>query len=124
MTRPMTPMASTVDSRRVADLLAGSRLGLVADPIAQEARNGDLREDVAPAELAAYCLHTLTAAGSLPSQAAVRRLVSVSLDGLRLGVAGARKLISARDRVVSYCRVHIGREALPGQSRCPPAAAA
>jgi hypothetical protein len=88
MTRPMTPMASTVDSRRVADLLAGSRLGLVADLIAHGARNGDLRDDVAPAELAAYCLHTLTAARSLPSQAAVRRLVSVSLDGLRLGVAG------------------------------------
>jgi AcrR family transcriptional regulator len=57
--------------------------GLVADLIAAGARQGDFRDDVAPTELAAYCLHALTAAGSLPSQAAVRRLVSVTLTGLR-----------------------------------------
>jgi AcrR family transcriptional regulator len=56
---------------------------LVADLIAAGARDGDLRDDVAPTELAAYCLFALTAAGSLPSQAAVRRLVSVTLTGLR-----------------------------------------
>jgi AcrR family transcriptional regulator len=63
---------------------------LVADLIAQGARDGDLRDDVAPAELAAYCLHALTAAGSLPSQAAVRRLIVVTLDGLRGRTPGQR----------------------------------
>jgi hypothetical protein len=33
-------------------------------------------------ELASYCLHALTAAGTLPSKAAVRRLVTVTLAGL------------------------------------------
>jgi hypothetical protein len=47
------------------------------------ARAGDIRDDVAPGELASYCLHALGAAGSLPSKAAVRRLVSVTLAGLR-----------------------------------------
>jgi len=34
-------------------------------------------------ELARYCLHALTSASSLPSAAAVRRLVAVTLSGLR-----------------------------------------
>lgn len=45
--------------------------------------SGRIRNDVAPEELARYCLHALTAAGSLPSAAAVRRLVAVILSGLR-----------------------------------------
>ncbi|BDG01542.1 TetR/AcrR family transcriptional regulator [Anaeromyxobacter oryzae] len=44
---------------------------------------GDVRDDVAPGELATYCLHALTAAGSLPNRSAVRRLVEVTLDGMR-----------------------------------------
>lgn len=44
---------------------------------------GGLRDDVAHDELAHYCLHALTAAGDLPSTAAVRRLVSVTMAGLR-----------------------------------------
>jgi hypothetical protein len=43
---------------------------------------GDVRDDVAPDELAGYCLHALAAASSLPSKAAVRRLVTVILAGL------------------------------------------
>ena len=34
-------------------------------------------------ELAGYCIHTLTAASDLSTKAAVRRLVAVTLDGLR-----------------------------------------
>ena len=49
----------------------------------EAAQTGDVRDDVAPEELASYCLHALTAAGSLPSEAAVRRLVTVTLAGLR-----------------------------------------
>jgi AcrR family transcriptional regulator len=43
----------------------------------------DVRDDVPPRELAAYCVHALTAAGAVPSKAAVRRLVAVTLAGLR-----------------------------------------
>ena len=57
--------------------------GLIRQLLAEGAQTGDLRDDVAPAELATYCLHALNAASNLPSQAAVRRLVSVTLAGLR-----------------------------------------
>jgi AcrR family transcriptional regulator len=56
---------------------------LVRHLLAEGAQAGDLRDDVAPDELARYCLHALTAASNLPSQAAVRRLVTVTLAGLR-----------------------------------------
>jgi AcrR family transcriptional regulator len=56
---------------------------LIQDLLTKAAESGDLRDDVAPDELASYCLHALTAAGSLPSKAAVRRLVTVTLAGLR-----------------------------------------
>lgn len=56
---------------------------LIADLIAASAETGDLRADIPPAELATYCLHALTSASSLPSKAAVHRLVTVTLDGLR-----------------------------------------
>jgi AcrR family transcriptional regulator len=55
----------------------------IRDLVAEGAKTGDLRDDVAPDELATYCLHALTAAGNLPSKAAVRRLVAVTLAGLR-----------------------------------------
>ena len=58
---------------------------MIRDLLKEGARTGDLRDDVAPGELATYCLHALTAAGSLPSKAAVRRLVTVTLAGLRPG---------------------------------------
>jgi AcrR family transcriptional regulator len=56
---------------------------MLRDLLAEAAATGDLRDDVAPDELASYCLHALTAARSLPSKAAVRRLVTVTLAGLR-----------------------------------------
>ena len=55
----------------------------IRDLLAEAAEAGDVRDDVAPDELASYCLHALTAASSLPSKTAVRRLVTVTLDGLR-----------------------------------------
>jgi AcrR family transcriptional regulator len=51
--------------------------------LAEGARTGDLRNDIAPGELASYCLHALTAADGLASKAAVRRLVAVTMAGLR-----------------------------------------
>jgi AcrR family transcriptional regulator len=56
---------------------------LVSDLITACAQTGDIRPGVPASELASYCLHALGAAGTLPSQAAVRRLVAVTLDGLR-----------------------------------------
>lgn len=56
---------------------------LIGELVAEGAKAGQLRTDIAPDELAAYCLHALTAASSLPSKAAVHRLVAVTLTGLR-----------------------------------------
>jgi AcrR family transcriptional regulator len=51
--------------------------------VTEGAKAGDLRDDVAPDELASYCIHALAAASGLPSKASVRRLVTVTLAGLR-----------------------------------------
>jgi AcrR family transcriptional regulator len=53
------------------------------DLLAEGARAGDLRDDVPPDELAGYVLSALSAAADLDSDAAVRRLVTVTLSGLR-----------------------------------------
>lgn len=53
------------------------------DLLAEAAEAGDVRDDVTPAELATYCLQALGAASRLPTKAAVSRLVSVTLAGLR-----------------------------------------
>ncbi len=58
-------------------------IDLIRDLLTEVAQTGNLRKDVAPDELATYCLHALTAASNLPSKAAVRRLVKVTLAGLR-----------------------------------------
>ena len=55
----------------------------VRNLVREAAETGAVRDDVAPDELANYCLHALTAAGSSPSKTAVRRLVAVTLAGLR-----------------------------------------
>ena len=57
--------------------------GFIEGLIAEGANAGCLRGDVTPGELASYCLYALTTASSLPSRAAVRRLVTVTMDGLR-----------------------------------------
>ena len=55
---------------------------IIRDLLAEGAETGDVRDDVAAGELASYCLHALAAASSLPTKAAVRRLVTVTLAGL------------------------------------------
>lgn len=50
----------------------------IRDLLTEGANTGHFRDDVAPAELASYCLHALGAASSVPSKAAVRRFVRVS----------------------------------------------
>ena len=44
---------------------------------------GAVRDDIPVDELTHYCLHTLTAAASVRSKAAMRRLVALTLTGLR-----------------------------------------
>jgi AcrR family transcriptional regulator len=56
----------------------------VRDMIIEAADSGQIRTDVNPDELAAYCLNALAAATTSPSRAAVKRLVIVTLSGLRL----------------------------------------
>ncbi len=58
--------------------------GMVAGLLAAAADAGDVRSDVAPLELARYCLHALTAAGAVDSDAALQRLVDVTMAGLKV----------------------------------------
>jgi AcrR family transcriptional regulator len=57
---------------------------LVRDLIAESVKVGAVRSDVGPDELAAYCVNALSAASELESRAAVRRLVTVTINGLQL----------------------------------------
>ncbi|HMG25975.1 MAG TPA: TetR/AcrR family transcriptional regulator [Acidimicrobiia bacterium] len=57
----------------------------VRDLVSEAAQAGEVRDDIAPEELATYCIYSLTAANALPSKAAVRRLVAVTLAGLTPG---------------------------------------
>ena len=61
--------------RHFTDLLAGL--------LTEAAAAGRVRDDVTPSELAVYCVHAITAAASLPSKAAVLRLVQITLAGVR-----------------------------------------
>ena len=56
---------------------------LIRDVLADAVTTGHVRDGITSDELAAYCLHALAAAGDLPSKAAVRRLVTITLAGLR-----------------------------------------
>ena len=56
---------------------------MLRDLIAEAAAAGEVRDDANAEELAAYCLHALSAASTVSSKAAVRRLVAVTLAGLR-----------------------------------------
>jgi AcrR family transcriptional regulator len=56
---------------------------MIRDLVPEASEDGEVRDDVAPAELATYCLHALGAARSLSSKTAVRRLVAVTLTGLQ-----------------------------------------
>jgi AcrR family transcriptional regulator len=55
----------------------------LADLLTEAAKAGDVRDDMDPRELAGYCLHALTAAGTLPSADAASRLVTLTMAGLR-----------------------------------------
>lgn len=56
---------------------------MVRELITAAAAAGDVRTDITPDELVTYCLHAIGAAGALSSKAAVRRLVGITLTGIR-----------------------------------------
>ena len=56
---------------------------MIRDLLSEGAGGGEFRRDITPDEIASYCLHALAAAGTLPTKAAIRRLVKVILAGLR-----------------------------------------
>ena len=64
---------------RASDQLTDLIRGILVEGV----EDGTIRDDVAPDELARFCIHALAAAGSLRSRAAVRRLVGVTLSGMR-----------------------------------------
>ncbi|GGN89454.1 TetR family transcriptional regulator [Streptomyces albiflavescens] len=74
------------------------------DLLAEGVQAGEFRDDVTPDELATYCLHALSAAGSLPSKAAVRRLAALTLSGLR----GAHWVPESRSRAAAHRPPHHG----------------
>ncbi len=78
-----TELAALVHGGEHLDRAQQHLSNLIRDLLAEAAETGDIRDDIAPGELAGYCLHALNAASSLPSKDAVLRLVTVTLAGLR-----------------------------------------
>jgi AcrR family transcriptional regulator len=78
-----TELAAHLHRGKHVALVRHQLLDLVRDLLTEAAEAGDVRPDVPPNELANYCLHALAAASGLPSKAAVRRLVQVTLAGLQ-----------------------------------------
>jgi AcrR family transcriptional regulator len=58
------------------------------DLITEGAARGELRADIPAGELASYCLHALTAAATATTEAALERLVTLTLDALGPLAAG------------------------------------
>ncbi|WP_220295313.1 TetR/AcrR family transcriptional regulator [Streptomyces sp. MBT84] len=57
--------------------------GFLRDLLNEGVEAGEVRGDISPDELAGYCLHALAGAGGLTSKAAAKRLVTVTIAGLR-----------------------------------------
>ncbi|WP_326718401.1 MULTISPECIES: TetR/AcrR family transcriptional regulator [unclassified Streptomyces] len=62
---------------------------LIRDLLTDAVATGVVRDDIAPGELASYCLAALAAAGVAPSKVAIRRLVKVTMAGLRRPQTGS-----------------------------------
>ena len=75
-------LAASLHRREHVNRAQQHLIDFIRDLLSDAADTGELRRDVAPAELASYCLHALNAAGTLPSRAAVHRLVTVTMAGL------------------------------------------
>jgi hypothetical protein len=89
---------------------------MVEDLLAEAAQSGDVRGDIVSGELANHCLHALTAAGALPSEAAVHRLVTRTFTGVRPGGADASdspRRADASVHATHHRERHAGRSARP-----------
>lgn len=79
------------DSELAASLHQGKHVDAAQDQLKDFLRDllvesvllGEVRDDVPPDELARFCLQALGAASRLPTKAAVGRLVSLTLSGLK-----------------------------------------
>ena len=78
-----TELAALVDRGEHVARAGQHLVAVIRNLLVEAVETGDVRRDVAPDELASYCFHALAAASRVPSKAAVRRLVAVTLDGLR-----------------------------------------
>lgn len=65
---------------------------MIARIIKEGVTTGTIRKDIAPKELALFCLHALTAAESLNSKTAVGRLVNVILSALSPEIGASRRI--------------------------------
>jgi AcrR family transcriptional regulator len=78
-----TDIAPVLHSRRQVATAEQQLHRLVSTAIRDAAKDGTVRADISPDELATYSLNALAAAATLPSKAAVMRLVAVTLAGMR-----------------------------------------
>lgn len=83
MGRSHTPAAANLHRGEPMQHAHQHLRGFVRDLIADAAKAGAVRPDIAADELAGYCLATLEAAKGLTSKAAVGRLVTMVMDGMR-----------------------------------------
>jgi AcrR family transcriptional regulator len=67
---------------------------LISGLIRDAQREQGIRDDIAPSELATFCLHALTAASRATSKAAVERVVAMALAGLGTPPIAQRSALS------------------------------
>jgi AcrR family transcriptional regulator len=87
--RPGGELASQLHDASHVDRAGEHLASLLEDLLTRCVAEGRVRADVAPDELAFYCLHAVRAARGVRSKAAVRRLVSVIESGLEPGAGHA-----------------------------------
>lgn len=80
---PGTELVAALHSREHVAKARQRLVEFIRDLIADGTVSGHLRTDVASDELANYCVHALGAATALADKAAVHRLVTVTVAGLK-----------------------------------------
>lgn len=83
--RHSAELIARLHSSEDATIAQRQLVSLIQDLLAEAAGACHDRDDIAPEELAGYCLHALAAAGDLSSEVAVCRLVRVVVAGLKPG---------------------------------------
>jgi AcrR family transcriptional regulator len=96
-----TEIAATVHRGDGLALAQQQLRDLIRDLLVEAARTGHVRDDIAPDELTAFCLHALGAAAGMPSPAAVTRLVDITSAGLRPSISSRPAPSGAPTRTTS-----------------------